>query len=196
MSAYDVKFVTEQRLKTYTALDENIRVKDITPFILNAQDLYIQPILGTKMYKHLKEQIINDTLSNDENILVDDYIAKATMYYSLYLMLPTIKYKIVDKGILNGASEDTTATNLEELKYLRQNALDTAEFFAKRLLEFLKDNPGMFPQYENPGVKGMLPDKSTPYFSGLVTKIPYRKSYYYDDCKDCNPLKGPSTLDT
>lgn len=191
MSIYDVKFVSEQRLKTYTALDENIRVKDITPFILNAQDLYIQPLLGTKFYKHLKDQIVNNTLSNDEVLFIDDYVAKATMYYSLYLMLPTLKYKIVQQGILNGASEDTTATNLDELKYLRQNAIDTAEFFAKRLVEYLKDNPGMFPQYENPGVKGMMPDKSTPYFSGLVTKTPYRK---YNGCSDCNPLQGPSTI--
>ena len=192
MSVYDVKFVSEQRLKTYTALDENIRVKDITPFILNAQDLYIQPLLGTKFYKHLKDQIINNNLSGDEDSFIDDYVAKATMYYSLYLMLPTLKYKIVDKGILNGASEDTTATTLDELKYLRQSAIDTAEFFAKRLIEFLKDNPGMFPQYENPGVKGMMPDRSTPYFSGLVTKTPYRK--YNNGCADCNPLQGPSTI--
>lgn len=191
MSVYDVKFVSEQRLKTYTALDENIRVKDITPFILNAQDIYLQPILGTKFYKHLKDQILTNTLSSDEDLLVDDYIAKPTMYYSLYLMLPTLKYKIVDKGILNGASEDTTATTLDELKYLRQSTIDTAEFFAKRLLEFLKDNPGMFPQYENPGVKGMLPDRSTPYFSGLVTKIPNRNR---NIIKDCNPLSGPSSL--
>ena len=188
---YDVKFCTEQRLKSYTSLDENVRVKDITPHILNSQDLYLQPILGTRFYQHLKDSIIAETLTEDENRLCDDYIAKTVMYYSLYLLLPHIKYKMVDKGLLNGASEDTNPTTLDELIYLRQNALDTAEFFAKRLVEHLKDYPGRFPQYEQPGTKGMMPDKSTTYFSGLVTKIPSRNRIINEDC---NPLEGPSSI--
>ena len=190
MSYYDALFCSEQRMKNYTSLDENVRVKDLTPHILNAQDLYLQPILGTKFYQHLKDGIVNNSLSDDEQELCDDYIAKTVMYYSLYLVLPHIKYKMVDKGLLNGASEDTNPTTLEELVYLRQNAMDTAEFFAKRLVEHLKDYPGKYPQYENPGTKGMMPDKSTTYFSGLQTKVPHRKIIK----NDCDPLDGPSTL--
>ena len=52
------------------------------------------------------------------------------MQYALYMMLPTIKYRIVEKGIVSGTSEET-ATNLDELKYLRQSVLDTAEFYNK-----------------------------------------------------------------
>jgi hypothetical protein len=186
--AYDVLFVSEQRLKSYTSLDENVRLEELTPHILNAQSLFIQPLLGTKFFNHLKEGVLNDSLNSDEQELLDDYIAKALMYYSLYLLLPNLKYKYSQKGILNGASEDTTTTDLNELKYLRQNAMDTAEFFAKRLVEHLKDYPGRFPQYENPGTKGMTPDKTNQYFGGLQTKIPYKnlKQYYYDkDCPDC-----------
>jgi hypothetical protein len=186
--AYDVLFVSEARLKKYTSLDENVRVETITPHILNSQDLYLQPVLGTKFYNHLKDGVKNDNLNSDELNFLDNYVAKAVMYYGLYLLLPHIKYKIVDKGLLNGSSEDTTTTTLEELKYLRQNALDTAEFFSKRMLEYLKDYPGMFPDYENPGTKGMYPDRTTPFFGGLQTKIPYKnhRDYYKNkDCDDC-----------
>lgn len=189
MEYYDVILVSEERVKKYGGIDQNVRMELITNNILNAQDLYIQPIIGTLMYNHLKEAIKNNTLNNDEEVLLQDYISKALIYYSLYMLYPYIKYKIVDKGILNGSSEETTATNLDELRYLRQDALNTAEFFTKRLVEYLKDNPGIFTQYENPGVKGLLPDKSSPYFSGLVTTI--RKGYkgkYY-----CDPFYGPSS---
>lgn len=185
---YDVKFCTEQRLKAYTSLDENVRIKDITPHILNAQDLYIQPLLGTKFYNGLKTRIANETLNAEEILFLEDYVSKTTIYYSLYLMLPHIKYKMVDKGLLNGASEDTSTTSLDELIYLRNTTKDTAEFFARRLVEYLRDNPGMFPEYANPGTDGMRPDKSTPYFSGLQTNIPRKTT------NDCCEIKGPSTL--
>ncbi len=184
----EVLLVSEMRLKEYGGLDENIRVEDITYNILSAQDLWIQPILGTKFYNRLKEGVRLDNLTSDENELLQDYVAKTLIFYSIYLMLPVIKYKIVQKGILNGASEETTPTNLEELKYLRQSTLDRSEFYQKRLLEFLKDYPGKFPEYEVYGTKGMSPDKTSPYFSGLVTKIPNRK------IQDCNIIEGPSPL--
>ena len=95
---------------------------------------------------------------------------------------------MVEKGILNGTSEETQATTLDEMKYLREAAVDTAEFYNKRMLEFLCDNPGMFPLYNNPTPQdGMYPNKNTPYFSGLQTNIPLRRNalYNYTDCS-CN----------
>ena len=111
------------------------------------------------------------------------------MQYALYLILPHLKYKFVEKGILNGSSEDTDSTNLDELKYLRETALDTAQFYNERMLEFLIDYPAMFPIYRTWNQKGMKPNKETPYFSGLQTNIPRRNDLWiYSDCgTDCDP---------
>jgi hypothetical protein len=182
--------VSEQRFKQWTQVDANLRVEDITPFIIQAQDLYIQDTLGTLFFTHIKDQIIASTLTNDEKTLLNDYIGPCLMQYALYLMMPSIKYKIVDKGLVSGTSEETASTSLEELKYLRENTLDTAQFYNKRLTEYLCDNPGMFNLYENPGTKGMYPNKQNPYSAGLV--IPQRRGngmYKYcncdDGCEDC-----------
>ena len=196
--AYTALLVSEQRLKQYTSLDNNTRVEEITPWILAAQDIYIQEILGTKFYNHLKQAVINTTLNSDERDLLDEYIQPMLCHYALYLMLPSIKYKIVEKGLLSGTSEETAPTPLDELQYVRQSELDLAQFYNERLREFLRDNPGMFPDYDNSGVKGMMPNHERPYFSGLVTnnirKYKYR-TYYdrfdydgrYDGCSDCGP---------
>tara|TARA_R110001592_G_scaffold52108_8_gene159730 strand:- start:2508 stop:2819 length:312 start_codon:yes stop_codon:yes gene_type:complete len=97
---------------------------------------------------------------------------------------------MVEAGIVNGTSEETQATTLDEMKYLRESALDTAQFYNQRMLEYLQDNPGMFVTYNNPGTDGMLPNKDTPYFSGLQTEIPLLRNdlYIYADCGlDCSP---------
>ena len=184
-----VLLVSEQRMKQWTSLDNNIRIDVLTPSILQAQDIYIQDTLGTPFYNRLKEGVINNDLNADESAFLKDYVGPCLMQYSLYLILPHLKYKFVEKGILNGSSEDTDSTNLDELKYLRETALDTAQFYNERMLEFLKDYPNMFPIYRTWNQKGMKPNKETPYFSGLQTNIPRRNDLWiYSDCgTDCDP---------
>lgn len=177
--------VSEQRLKQWTNLDSNVRVEEITPFIIQAQDIYVQDSLGTKFFNRIKDGIINANLTADEQTLLNDYIGPMLMQYALYLMMPGLKYKLVDKGVVSGNSEESTQTTLEELKYLRQSALDTAEFYNERLREYLIDNPGMFADYDTPGVDGMYPNKQTPYFSGLVVPKRY-KNYYDEKCQGCD----------
>jgi len=176
--------VSEQRLKQWTNLDANVKTEDITPFIIQAQDLYIQSVIGTTFFNRMKEGIINSDLTVDEKTLLTDYVGPTLMQYALYLMLPGLKYKLVDKGVVSGTSEDSAQTSLDELKFLRQSTLDTAEFYSKRLTEYLCDNPGVYPLYDNPGTDGMYPDKQNPYFGGLV--IPRRVGSGLKRSCDCN----------
>lgn len=178
-----VLMVSEQRLKQWTSLDNNTRDEEIAPSIIDAQNVYIQQTLGTPLFNRIKEGVIAVDLNADEITLLNDYIAPALMQYALYLILPNIKYKIVEKGILNGTSEETSATTLDELKYLRQSTLDLAQFYDARLREFLCDaDPGVYPLYDNPTPRdGMNPDKGSPYSSGLVTNFRRYDKYPYTD---------------
>jgi len=190
-----VLLVSEQRMKQWTSLDNNIRIDVLTPSILQAQDLYIQDTLGTPFYKRLKEGVIANDLTVNESEFLKDYIGPCLIQYALYLLLPSLKYKMVEKGILNGTSEETQPTTLEEMKYLREGAIDTAQFYNQRMLEFLRQHPNMFPLYTNPtALDGMNPNKRNTYFSGLQTQIPLRKNqlWIYEDCAngDCGPDCG------
>ena len=180
--------ISEQRVKQLTNLDDNVRVDEITPFIIQSQDLYLQDRLGTRFYERLKNGVIASDLNNDEKSLLNDYIAPMLANYALYLMLPGLKYKLVEKGILSGQSEETGSTTLDEVKYLRQSILDTAEFYDERLRERLCDLPsGTFSEYSSPGSDGMSPNNQTPYFSGLVTPTYFRRKNENpeDECSNC-----------
>ena len=185
-----VLLVSEQRMKQWTSLDNNIRIDVLTPSIINAQEIYIQDTLGTKFFDRLKNGIVANDLTTNESTFLNDYVGPTLIQYSLYLLLPNLKYKFVEKGILNGSSEETQPTTLDELQYLRESALDTAQFYNNRMLEFLSDNPNMFTAYTDPGTNGMMPNKETPYFSGLQTQIPrlHNNLWIYADCgTDCDP---------
>ena len=189
MAAETVLLVSEQRMKDWTSLDSNIRIDVLTPSILNAQEIYIQDTLGTPFFNRLKEGVRLNDLTVDESDFLRDYVGPTLMQYALYLIMPNLKYKFVEKGIVSGASEETTGTTLEELKYLRETALDTAQFYDERMKENLKDFPARFPIYQTWNTLGMAPNKQNTYFSGLQTNIRKRNDLWiYADCGvDCDP---------
>jgi len=185
-----VLLVSEQRMKNWTSLDNNIRIDVLTPSILNAQETYIQDSLGSVFFRRLKEGVYNNDLTVDEEMFLKDYVGPTLMQYALYLLLPNLKYKFVEKGILNGTSEETQPTTLQELQYLREATMDTAQFYDARLREFLKQHPNMFPEWLLWNNNGMPSNKQTPYFSGIQTNIPNSNlpgTNGYWECGDCDP---------
>ena len=62
-----VLLVSEQRMKQWTSLDNNIRIDVLTPSIIQAQDIYIQDTLGTPFYKRLKEGVVANDLTANES---------------------------------------------------------------------------------------------------------------------------------
>ena len=177
--AKQVLLVSEQRLKQWTNLDDNVRLNEITPNILQAQDIYIQNLIGTKLYDRLKAGVIAGDLTANEDLLLNDYVGKTLMQYALYMILPSIKYKVANQGILNGTSEETQPTSLDELQYLRETTLDTAMFYDKRLREYLIQNPAQFQEWLTWENNGMPRNSDTPYFSGLQTEKSFNINNYF-----------------
>lgn len=177
----DILFVSETYLKNFTALDPNLRIEEFVPFVIQAQDINLQPVLGTPFYNSLKSKIDNETLTQSEKDLLNDYVSPMIVNWAFVKILPFIKYKIVQKGILSGQSEMAQTSNWDEMRFLQKSVTDTAQFYEKRLMEFLIQNPGIFPIYDVWNQKGMKPQKGGAYQIGLA--LP--------DYGGCNPhIKG------
>jgi hypothetical protein len=181
-------FVTEDRLKSYTGIEENVDPAILYPFVIQAQDLYVQQTLGTKLYNKMKllvdAKVINGTaIPTDYKTLLDDYIIPMVIHYSYWLALPHIKWRTSNKGLLSGTSEVGETVPLEEVQYLRNSIKDTAQFYNERLRDFLKAYQENYPEYQSYTNKdGMAPKRGTSYYTGLV--IPGRYTKYCDDCED------------
>ena len=183
-------FVTEEKIKSFTGLDENVDPVMLYPFVLQAQDFWIQQTLGTKLYDKIKELVV-DYVQNSTPIptnykkLLDDYIAPTVVHYAYYQALPQIKYKATNKGVTSGTSEVGAQITLEELQYLRNNIFDSAKFYNERLRDYLVAYQADYPEYQSYTNKdGMAPNRGTSYYTGLA--IPNRKYKYCDDCEDSN----------
>jgi len=189
----NVLLISENKLKAFTALHENIRIEDLAPYIMQAQDLFLQPVLGTKIYKAIKSKVVAQSLNPQETELLEEYIAPMLIQKSFALSIPFLKYKIVDKGVVSGSSETSSDTNLNEIKYIIDKVEVAAQFYQQRVREYLIDNLNDFPEYVSPGTDGMMPDRKSQYSSGLTIPSRYAKYRYYDEIDPFCFWAGPTT---
>ncbi len=168
-----VLFISEARLKKLTAVHDNVTPEELTPFVVQAQDIYIQDVLGTTFYQSLKSKIEANTVSGYYSTLLNDYIAPTLANYAVYLAFPSLNYKIMNKAVMTPTSEESSVVDLTSIKYVRGSILDTAQFYSERTREYIIDNQIQFPEYTNPGTDGMTPNRNNPYFHGVYIPKPW-----------------------
>jgi hypothetical protein len=172
-----VKFISTNYVKENTIIEMNVDDDKLTPIILKVQKVYLQQLIGSSFYDHLSQAVANTTLTVAEDALIRNYIQNYLAEYVVYEALPFLNYKATNKAISKESSEFSQASDLDEIKYLRSNVKDMAEFFGKRLAKYLCDHQSDFPEWQNPELPENLPKNSRSFFNGIYL-----------------PKKGPSGI--
>jgi hypothetical protein len=204
MATKTALLVSEMKIKSFTSVNFNVSPEDLVPYVLQAQDLYLQNYIGSTYYMQLKHEVLSNTISPNNQFLLDNYVGAALCNWALMMALPFLKYKIFNKSVLSPTSEQADSITLDELKFLQEQVRSTAETYTKRMIEWMVKHPGDYPAYIAPNVlDGQMPERGNPYANNLVTpKQPYayKKRYLagnrqmYDessDCLECGPNQVP-----
>lgn len=158
-------FVTPQYMMDNTVVNDNADPKLIVKAIRTAEDKYILPIIGGMLYNTIIDKIQTGALLGNYKNLVDRFIIPATLEYATYEYVPYV-YKFRNKGISKQTSETSEPVDRDDLYFIRENILQTAQFYGEQLINFLRANSTLFPeycQYQNDQVKPARGD----YFSGI-----------------------------
>ena len=68
MSLQEVLFISEEKLKSFTSINNNVSPLDLIPYVLTSQDIFLQNYIGATYYMQLKEQVRLLTFQNEELI--------------------------------------------------------------------------------------------------------------------------------
>ena len=165
-----VLFISEERLKDSTTIGLNVDPALLLPYIKQAQKLYCETKLGTQLTDKLKALIVAGTVNSPGNeayaTLLNDYIAEMLPSFALYLNLPFLRFKIENGNIYSKTSETGTALSTEEAQHLRSEVLNTAEYYMERMIDYICNNTGSFPEYSTNTGSDVRPDKSN-YYSNM-----------------------------
>lgn len=200
--------ISENKLKAFTNINKNVDIDAIRAEIGIAQDIHLQPLLGTKFYDHLLDQVsaTGNTFNADEITLVNEYIAPYLIQTAYFEMIPHLHYRTMNRAIVQGEMESATAVDTETMKYLRGIQFQRANFYKMRLQDYLITGRGQnkFPDYNNYStIDGMTPEKGSKYNSPIylnhTTRYGWSKAqlgrsipmwsemdHYDPPCADCH----------
>jgi hypothetical protein len=150
--------------------------------------------------------VTGNTFNSDELTLVNEYIAPYLIQTAYFEMIPSLHYRTMNRGIVQGEMESATSVDTETMKYLRGIQFQRANFYKMRLQDYLITGRGqnLFPDYNTYStIDGMIPDKGSKYNSPIylnhTTRYGYSKQqlgrsipmysemdHYDPPCSDCH----------
>jgi len=171
-------FISANTIKERSALHTNVDDKLLLPEIKTAQDIYIHPLLGTALYERLQDGVDNANLTADEVALLDNFVTDTLIYYVLSELPTGLSYQFYNKGLVRKTSDNTDQPQMQDLLDISARYRKRAEFYAERMVKFLKQNAaqGKYNLYLNPGsgLDAIHPDNSA-----------YSTTIYLGDCEGC-----------
>lgn len=170
----NIFFVSETYIKENSPVSQNVDIKDIRPFVPMAQDLFLQPILGTNFYRYLSNVFASGTTNANEDELIS-YIEPAVAYKACELAMPFLNQQIKNKGNQFQSGDFSSPGTTDDTRYLKNELKNVSEFFFERLRKYLCENEDLFPQYKQDNDSDMKPDTSTNYSWGII--LPKNKNY-------------------
>jgi|TARA_R110002020_G_scaffold130543_1_gene292101 hypothetical protein len=170
-----VLFISEEKLKDSTAINLNVDVNLLLPYVRQAQKLYVETKLGTDLTQKLKDLITAGTIGNVGNeaykTLVDDYIGDMLPNWAFYHAVPFLRFKIENGNIYSKSSETGTALSTEEAQHLREEVRNTAEYYTERMIDYVINNTSSFPEYSTSSGADVTPDTNA-YYNGMNLERP------------------------
>jgi hypothetical protein len=171
-------FISVSSIKERTGLHANVDDKLVLPEIKTAQDMYIHPLLGSGLYERLQDGIDANNLTADEVALLDNFVTDTLIYYVLSELPTGLSYQFYNKGLVRKTSDNTDQPQMQDLLDISARYRKRAEFYAERMVKFLKQNAaqGKYNLYLNPGsgLDAIHPDNSA-----------YSTTIYLGDCEGC-----------
>jgi len=165
-----VLFISESKLKDSTAINMNVDVNLLLPFVKQAQKLYCETKLGTDLNDKLKTLIEDGELGDVGNeaykTLVDTYIGDMLPNFALYHAIPFLRFKVENGNIYSKTSETGTALSTEEAQHLREEIRNTGEYYMERMIDYIRNNISSFPEYNTNSGADVTPDTNA-YYAGM-----------------------------
>ena len=171
--------ISEAKVRAFSDLNESVDDSLMVNGIREAQDISIQPIIGTKLYNELILKIDNNSVSGSYQTLIDDYIQPALVYASLYNITENIYVRSRNNGLLTPTGGENSV-NVDKNMYdqKRQSIFNKQQFYSDQLSRFLTENLSLYPELgQNTLLYQFVPDYGSQYRSPIIMQRNTRAVY-------------------
>ncbi len=163
----NILLVSEKTIKENSLVSDNVDGKYIQNAIRTAQDIHLQPVIGSKLFKKLCQMVRDNQLTPIYEELLSDYIQPVLINAVMSDLVLQLTYKFRNMGNVQASDTNIVTPSLKDLEYIRNDYNLKKDFYINRLNDFLKHNCTNFAEY--PGCQcGELKANPTAYKVGIT----------------------------
>lgn len=142
----EVILVSADQVKTYSNISENTSDKMIFTAILDAQQIELQSIIGSRLLDKICSLVKDRTISGSYKELLDNYIQPFLIRQVASEIIIPISYKIGNFGVAQSSDDHLEASQLKDISFVKNYYLDKANTAKKRLQDYLISERLSFPE--------------------------------------------------
>lgn len=139
-------FVTENWLKKNTAITDNVDITDVTPIVQFSAKAFVKPLLGTYFFDDLLDKYNNQTLSSDEEILVEK-MQFAIGWRTCAQATIQLTYQLKNKGLQTQFDDNSTAVEQPIVDFMYNHCIAHTKLFEKEMSDYLIENKDLYPNF-------------------------------------------------
>ena len=147
----DVLLISEEYLKQRSLVNDNVDACYISPSIIDAQEIYLQQIIGTKFLRKLYQLVesgdIETAPASAYKELLEQYIQPYLVYKVQSQLLLAVFAKIRNQGVVNYVDTNTTQMTQADINFLKSDFDSKASFEADRMTRYIIAHATDYPEW-------------------------------------------------
>lgn len=142
-----VLLISEETLKTYSLVNDNIDGKYLLPAIQTAQDIDLETLIGKALLDKLCKLVETGEIVNNGKYktLLDDYITPYLVWQVMSNLQLGINYKLSNSGVITNDDERKSRLEYKNNQLLQAQYKHYADSYAIKLKDYLCS--GDYPEY-------------------------------------------------
>lgn len=142
--------ISEQLLKTYVPVDENLYGNYTFSAVYNAQERFVREVLGEKLYYKLQELVYTGEITKGGNesyrSFLDEYVVPYECWVAAYEAISLAYLKVANLGVLKPTDANIQTVSAEEMNNLRDEYLNRAGIYRQKIVTFLRRYYDVIPE--------------------------------------------------
>ena len=169
--------ISEAQIRSYTDIEDNIDTALIKNGIREAQDIKLQPIIGTLLYEKLQSLVdagtIGDSANANYKTLLDDFIQNMLIYAAYWYILDSVYIRSRNNGLLiPDGGENSIAADRSMYNVKKQSVQNKMEFYSNLLTDYIIEEQNLFPELNSSNkLYDLNPDYDVKYGSPFVFNV-------------------------
>ena len=140
----NILLISEDLVKEQTPISDNLWGKYLMPAIRESQDIHLSQILGENLLDEIYYRVEHNQITGDYKTLVEDYCQPYLLYQTQVNLIPYMNVKLANIGSVVANDEHIVTLSKSDIDNLMQNIQYRADFYARRLQQYLLDMKEVF----------------------------------------------------